>query len=48
MDHHKQEDADGHEIWPATPKSGQSGNGQGDIDFFNKLEACAESDSLKW
>ncbi|KAF5644095.1 cytochrome P450 monooxygenase oxidoreductase [Fusarium sp. NRRL 52700] len=48
MDHRKQEEHDGHEIWPAAPKSSQSGNGQGDIDFCNKLEACTGSESLKW
>ncbi|KAF5252534.1 hypothetical protein FANTH_2428 [Fusarium anthophilum] len=48
MNHHKQEESEGHEIWPAAPKNGQSGNGQGDIDFCNKLEACAGSESLKW
>ncbi|KAH7214446.1 Rieske [2Fe-2S] iron-sulfur domain-containing protein [Fusarium oxysporum] len=48
MEHHQQEGHEGHEIWPAAPKNGQSGNGQDDIDFCNKLEACAGSDSLMW
>lgn len=48
MEHHQQEEHEGHEIWPAAPKNGQSGNGQDDIDFCNKLEACAGSESLKW
>ncbi|EXL91858.1 cytochrome P450 oxidoreductase [Fusarium odoratissimum NRRL 54006] len=48
MEHHQQEGHEGHEVWPAAPKNGQSGNGQDDIDFCNKLEACAGSDSSMW
>lgn len=47
MEHYKQEEVEGHQIWPAIPKSMASRESQEDEDFCNKLE-CAGSEGLEW
>ncbi|KAF5674677.1 cytochrome p450 oxidoreductase [Fusarium heterosporum] len=47
MEHHKQEEGVGQQIWPAAPKAATSGEAQEDVDFCNKLE-CSGSDGLEW
>jgi hypothetical protein len=47
MEHHKQEEAEGHQVWPAVPKDVTTGESQEDVEFCNKLQ-CSESSGLEW
>lgn len=47
MEHRQQEEVEGQEIWPATPKDAVAEHNQVDVDFCDQLE-CATSNGLEW
>lgn len=51
MEHQKQEETVGHEIWPATPRHKLTDKNQEEVDFCNALDkaACkARKAELSW
>lgn len=48
VNHRKEEEASGRQIWPATPAHEVSSKSRGELDFCASLDCANEAPELKW